>query len=47
MVDIATHRVVGLLASRDVEDVAEWLRSYPNIQIVKEDSPTAEHNANL
>ncbi len=37
MVDIDTHRVVDLLASREVEDVAEWLRSYPNIRIVSRD----------
>ena len=45
MVDIDTHRVVDLLASRDVEDVAEWLRSYPNIQIVSRDGSVSYKSA--
>lgn len=45
MVDIDTHRVVDLLASRDVEDVAEWLRSYPNIRIVSRDGSVSYKSA--
>lgn len=45
MVDIDTHQVVGLLASREVEDVAEWLRSYPNIRIVSRDGSVSYKSA--
>ena len=45
MVDIDTHRVVDLLASREVEDVAEWLRSYPNIRIVSRDGSVSYKSA--
>ena len=44
-VDIDTHRVVGLLASREVENVAEWLRSYPNIRIVSRDGSVSYKSA--
>lgn len=37
MVDIDTHRIIDLLASREVADVAEWLKSYPNLKIVSRD----------
>lgn len=37
MVDIDTHRIIDLFASREVEDVAEWLKSYPNLEVVSRD----------
>lgn len=45
MVDIDTHCVVDLLASREVEDVAEWLKSYPNIQVVSRDGSVSYKSA--
>lgn len=45
MVDIDTHGVIDLLASREVEDVAEWLRSYPNIRIVSRDGSVSYKSA--
>ena len=45
MVDIDTHCVIDLLASREVEDVAEWIRSYPNIQIVSRDGSVSYKSA--
>lgn len=45
MVDIDTHCVIDLLASREVEDVAEWLRSYPNIRIVSRDGSVSYKSA--
>ena len=45
MVDIDTHRVVDLPASREVEDVAEWLRSCPNIRIVSRDGSVSYKSA--
>lgn len=37
MVDIETHRIIDLIPSRDCEDVAKWLKSYPNLQVVARD----------
>lgn len=45
MVDIDTRRVVDLLASRKVEDVAEWLKSYPNIRTVSRDGSVSYKSA--
>lgn len=45
MVDIGTHRVIDLLASREVEDVAEWLKSYPNLEIVSRDGSVSYKSA--
>lgn len=45
MVDIETHRVVDLIASRDCEDVVKWLKSYPNLQVVSRDGSITYKNA--
>ena len=45
MVGIDTHRMADLPASREVEDVAEWLRSYPNIQIVSREGSVSHKSA--
>lgn len=45
MVDIDTHRVIDLLASREVEDVVEWLKGYPNIRIVSRDGSVSYKSA--
>lgn len=37
MVDLDSHRIIDILDSRDKEPVIEWLRSYPNIEIVSRD----------
>lgn len=37
MIDIDTHRVIDLLPSREIDDVAAWLRTYPNITVVSRD----------
>lgn len=37
MGDLATHRIVDILDSRDKEPVKEWLKNYPNIEIVFRD----------
>lgn len=37
MVDLDSHRIIDILDSRDKEPVTEWLRSYPNIEIVSRD----------
>jgi transposase/predicted DNA-binding protein (UPF0251 family) len=37
MIDIETHRVIDLISSRDCEEVANWLKSYPHLQVVSRD----------
>lgn len=37
MVDLDSHRIIDILDSRDKEPVKEWLKSYPNIEIVSRD----------
>ena len=45
MVDIDTHRIIDLLPSREVDDVAEWLSSFPNLEIVSRDGSVSYHSA--
>lgn len=45
MVDIDTRRVIDLLASREVEDVSEWLKSYPNLEVVSRDGSVSYKSA--
>lgn len=37
MIDVDTHRILDLLPSREIKDVAEWLSSFPNLEIVSRD----------
>jgi hypothetical protein len=37
MIDIETHRVIDLIPSRDCEEVVNWLKSYPNLQVISRD----------
>jgi hypothetical protein len=41
MINIETKRVVDLLESREKDDVSEWLKTYPNIQIVSRDGSSS------
>lgn len=45
MVDIDTHRVVDLIESRDLEDVKNWLCSFPNLVVVSRDGSITYKNA--
>ena len=45
MVDIDTHRIIDLLASRESADVAEWLKSYPNLEVVSRDGSVSYKSA--
>ncbi|MDO4327691.1 MAG: transposase [bacterium] len=38
MVDLETHRIIDLLDSRETSKVEEWLKSYPNLQVISRDS---------
>ena len=37
MIDIETHKIIDLLESRNEEEVTEWLKTYPNIEIISRD----------
>ena len=37
MIDIETHQIIDLLESRDEKDVTEWLKTYPNLEIISRD----------
>lgn len=45
MVDIDTHRIIDLLPSRETDDVAEWLSSFPNLEIVSRDGSVSYNSA--
>lgn len=37
MVDINSHRIIDLLDSRDKEPVTQWLKSFPNLEVISRD----------
>lgn len=37
MIDIDTKRIIDILSSRDSDDVIEWLKTYPNLEIISRD----------
>ena len=45
MVVIQSRRVIDLLPSREIEDVVEWLKTYPNLSIVSRDGTVSYHSA--
>lgn len=45
MIDIETHRVIDLLPSREIKDVAEWLMTYPNLKIISRDGSVSYNYA--
>ena len=45
MVDADTHDIVDILESRIAEDVAEWLKKYPNIKMISRDGGTMYKSA--
>ena len=49
MIDIETHKIVDLLESRQEDDVAEWLKTFPNIEVISRDGEimykSASHKA--
>ena len=45
MIDIDTHRIIDLLPTREIGDVAEWLSSFPNLEIVSRDGSVSYNNA--
>ena len=45
MVDIESHRIIDMIDSRDLEDVVNWLQSFPNLQIFSRDGSIIYRNA--
>ena len=45
MIDIKTHRILDLIESREYEDICQWLKTYPNLQVVSRDGSITYHNA--
>lgn len=37
MVDLETHQIVDILESRDSEEVAKWLKTFPQIKVISRD----------
>ena len=37
MVDLESHKIIDMIASRNVNDVRKWLAEYPNVEIVSRD----------
>ena len=44
VVDIENRRGIDLLLSKENEDVAEWLQTYPNISIVSRGGSISYHS---
>jgi transposase len=45
MVDIDTHRIIDMIESREIEDVTQWLKTYPNLTIVSRDGSVSYNSA--
>ena len=45
MVDLNTKRIVDMIPTRDYGPVSEWLKSYPNLQVVSRDGLITYKNA--
>lgn len=37
MVDLETHRIIDLIDSRETKAVEEWLKTYPNLEVISRD----------
>jgi len=44
MIDIDTHNVIDMIGPRDCTDVAEWLKTFPNIKVVLRDGSITYKN---
>lgn len=45
MVDMNTNRVIDMIETRDYESVCEWLKNYPNLEVVSRDGSITYKNA--
>ena len=37
MVNLESHRIVDIIESRETKDVENWLKTYPNLQVISRD----------
>jgi len=45
MIDIETRRIIDILESREIQDVSEWLKTYPNIIVASRDGSSQYETA--
>jgi len=45
MIDIHTHAIIDMIASREQKEVVEWLKSYTNLHVVSRDGSITYRNA--
>ena len=45
MVDLESHRIIDLIPSRETADVANWLATFPNIQVISRDGAATYSSA--
>ena len=45
MIDIESHKIIDMIESRELNDVTEWLKSYPNLSVVSRDGSLTYKNA--
>ena len=45
MVDLKTNRIIDIIETRDYEPVCEWLKSYPNLEVISRDGSITYKNA--
>lgn len=45
MVDLESHRIIDLIPSRETSDVAAWLASFPNVQVLSRDGAACYSSA--
>jgi len=45
MVDMETHRIIDIIDSRETKAVAEWLKTYPNLNVISRDGAQAYASA--
>lgn len=45
MVDLETHRIIDLIDSRETKAVEEWLKTYPNLEVISRDGVQAYSSA--
>lgn len=45
MVNLDTHRIIDIIDSRETKQVEEWLKTYPNLEIISRDGAMAYSSA--
>lgn len=45
MIDIESRKIVDILESRDYKEVKEWLKTFPNIEIISRDGSITYNKA--